>query len=48
MPWIDYSDFSNGADVPGLGIVMKTSNGVNMRIGACYVQYRYKNASSGV
>jgi hypothetical protein len=48
MPWIDYGDFSNGADVPGLGIVMKTSNGVNMRIGACYVQYRYKNASSGV
>jgi hypothetical protein len=48
MPWIDYGDFSNGADVPGLGIGMKTSNGVNMRIGACYVQYRYKNASGGV
>jgi len=48
MPWIDYSDFPNGTDVPGIGLVLKTSNGVNIRVGACYVQYRYKNAANGV
>jgi hypothetical protein len=48
MPWIDYSDFPNGGDVPGLGLALKTSNGVDIRVGACYVQYRYKNAANGV
>ena len=43
--WVDYSDFTNYADVPGFAIKYHSSSpsGIanNMRVGAVYIQYAY-------
>lgn len=39
MPWFSYNDFSNGTDVPGLGIYNQNSD-IAIRIGGVYLQYK--------
>jgi hypothetical protein len=39
MPWFSYSDFTNGVDVPGLGLYNQYSD-ASLRIGAVYLQYK--------